>query len=99
MQWRHCNDCMHSCLSFFTQHWQKLSPHGPDTPMERSGHAAICFTSQLLDLQSTLVLILGGRPDKVILGRRPDKDCWVCDVQAVKWMRVSLVCENVLDQW
>ena len=68
------------------QHWQKLSPHGPDTPMERSGHAAVCFTSQLLGLQRTLLLTLGGYPNN---------DCWLCDVQGVKWMKVSLVCEMV----
>ena len=86
-QWRHCNDCMYFCLSFM-QHWQRLAPHGPDLPMERWGHAAICFTPQL-DLQSTLLLILGGYPNK---------DCWLCDVQGVKWMRVSFVCEKVVTQ-
>ena len=28
-----------------------------------------------------------------------NKDCWLCDVQGVKWMRVSLACEKVIVQW
>ena len=78
LQWRHCNDSMHFSPSFM-QHWQRLAPHGPEVPLERSGHAAICLTS-LLDLQNTLLVILGGYPNK---------DCWICNIHAQKWMRVG----------
>ena len=80
---------MHCCLSFM-QHWQKLSPHGPDAPMERWDHAATCFTSQSLGIKNTLLLILGGYINT---------GCWLCDVQDVKWMRVSWVFEKILAQW
>ena len=74
---------MHCCLSFM-QHWQRLAPHGPDMPMARSGHAAICLTSQL-DIQITL-LTLGGYLTK---------DCWLCDMHKVKWIKVGFVFEKV----
>ena len=89
MQRRHCKDCMDCCLSFM-QDWQKLSPRGPDSPMDRWGHGATCFTSCLLDIQSILLLILGGYPYE---------DFWLCDVRGVKWMLVSLVCEKVFALW
>ena len=77
--------CTVCCLSFM-QHWQTLAPHGPDLPMERSGLATACLPSQLF-FQSTLLLILGGYPNR---------DCWISDILAQKWMSVGLVCEKVV---
>ena len=49
-------------------------------PMERAGHAATLCTPQL-GLHGTLLLMLGGRPNH---------DCWICSVQGVRWKRVSV---------
>ena len=64
------------------QHWQRLAPHGPDMPMERASHAVVCLTSEL-DIDSTLLLLLGGTPNV---------DCWICNMQDMLWQRVSVAC-------
>ena len=85
-QWRHCNDCMHCCLSFM-QNWQRLTPNGPNHPMVRSGPAVVSLTAQL-DSQRTL-LTFGGYPNY---------DSWQCDMHTVKWIRVGFVFEKVVTQ-
>ena len=85
-QWRHCNDCMHCCLSFM-QHWQRLAPQGPNIPRARSIHAADCLMSQL-GIETTLFT----------LGGLPNKDGWLCNLHTVKWMKVGFVFEKVVTQ-
>ena len=69
------------------QHWQRLAPHGPDRPGERWGHAASYLIQPQLGMQGDLLLVVGGFESD---------DGWICDINNVKWMRVSVACKWTL---
>ena len=67
------------------QDWQKLAPRGPDRPRGRDSHAATYFKlSQLNGVEGNLLLIVGGWTND---------DSWICDLDSVKWKRVSVACK------
>ena len=65
------------------QHWQRLTPNGPERPGGRWGHAAMSITQSQLGIQGNLLLLVGGVHNN---------DGWICDLENVKWMKVSVAC-------
>ena len=66
------------------QDWQKLAPRGPDRPVGRRDHAATYLKVSHPGVEGNLLLIMGGFLDD---------DSWICDLDSVKWKRVSIACK------
>ena len=66
------------------QHWQRLAPSGPDRPKGRWSHAATFVTQSQLGIHCNLLLLVGGYIYD---------DSWICNLNDVKWMKVSVACK------